>query len=129
MAIEQGSTSINPHPNPNPDPDPNPDPNTNPNPNRTLCMEKYELGEILGRGNNSVVKLARNILTGDKVAIKIFDKEPLLRGKKMWIRELTKKKVYSLFTSITLCHHFINKECSVPLHLDLDFGYVYSCME
>lgn len=42
---------------------------------------KYELGRTLGEGNFAKVKFARNIETNDNVAIKILDKEKLLKHK------------------------------------------------
>ncbi|XP_027915701.1 CBL-interacting serine/threonine-protein kinase 23-like [Vigna unguiculata] len=63
------------------------------NTNRTICMERYEVGKVLGKGKFSVVKLACNVVTGDKVAIKIFDKEQLLKGRSGRIKSLVKKKI------------------------------------
>ncbi|KAK7368492.1 hypothetical protein VNO80_10518 [Phaseolus coccineus] len=54
-------------------------------------MGRYEMGKVLGEGNCSLVRLARNLVTGDKVAIKIFDKEQLLKKKR--IKKLIKKKI------------------------------------
>ncbi|KAJ0980732.1 hypothetical protein J5N97_008987 [Dioscorea zingiberensis] len=42
---------------------------------------KYELGRTLGEGNFAKVKFARNVETGENVAIKILDKEKLFRHK------------------------------------------------
>ncbi|XVF27280.1 hypothetical protein REPUB_Repub14bG0093100 [Reevesia pubescens] len=42
---------------------------------------KYELGRTLGEGTFAKVKFARNIETGDNVAIKILDKEKILKHK------------------------------------------------
>lgn len=42
---------------------------------------RYELGRTLGEGNFAKVKFARNVETGDNVAIKILDKEKLLKHK------------------------------------------------
>lgn len=42
---------------------------------------KYELGRTLGEGTFGKVKFARNVETGDNVAIKILDKEKILRHK------------------------------------------------
>ena len=42
---------------------------------------KYELGRTLGEGNFAKVKFARNVDTGDNVAIKILDKEKILKHK------------------------------------------------
>lgn len=42
---------------------------------------KYELGRTLGEGNFAKVKFARHIETGDHVAIKILDKEKILKHK------------------------------------------------
>lgn len=42
---------------------------------------RYELGKTLGEGTFAKVKLARNIETGQEVAIKVLDKERMLRHK------------------------------------------------
>uniref|UniRef100_A0A2N9GJ31 non-specific serine/threonine protein kinase n=1 Tax=Fagus sylvatica TaxID=28930 RepID=A0A2N9GJ31_FAGSY len=42
---------------------------------------KYELGRTLGEGNFAKVKFARNVDTGENVAIKILDKEKVLKHK------------------------------------------------
>ncbi|CAF1709874.1 unnamed protein product [Brassica napus] len=44
-------------------------------------MGKYELGSTLGEGTFAKVKFARNIVNGENVAIKIIDKEKVLRNK------------------------------------------------
>lgn len=42
---------------------------------------KYELGKTLGEGTFAKVKFARHVETGESVAIKILDKEKILRHK------------------------------------------------
>lgn len=42
---------------------------------------RYELGRTLGEGTFAKVKFARNVETGDNVAVKILDKEKLLKHK------------------------------------------------
>jgi serine/threonine protein kinase len=42
---------------------------------------RYELGRTLGEGNFAKVKFARNVVTGENVAIKILDKEKVLKHK------------------------------------------------
>ncbi|CAG7899052.1 unnamed protein product [Brassica rapa] len=42
---------------------------------------KYELGRTLGEGTFAKVKFARNVVNGENVAIKIIDKEKVLRNK------------------------------------------------
>lgn len=41
----------------------------------------YELGRTLGEGSFAKVKFARHVQTGDAVAIKILDKDQVLRHK------------------------------------------------
>ncbi|KAJ3693875.1 hypothetical protein LUZ60_009355 [Juncus effusus] len=45
----------------------------------TILMNRYELGKLLGQGTFAKVYHARNITTGDNVAIKIIDKEKVIR--------------------------------------------------
>lgn len=42
-------------------------------------MEKYELGRLLGQGTFAKVYYARHLITGQSVAIKVIDKEKILR--------------------------------------------------
>lgn len=42
---------------------------------------KYELGRTIGEGTFAKVKFARNVETGEPVAIKILDKEKVLKHK------------------------------------------------
>ncbi|XP_042504567.1 CBL-interacting serine/threonine-protein kinase 9-like isoform X2 [Macadamia integrifolia] len=42
---------------------------------------KYEIGKMLGEGSFAKVKYAKNIETGDSVAIKVLDKDHVLRHK------------------------------------------------
>ena len=48
--------------------------------NRTR-VGKYELGRTLSEGNSAKVKFARNFDTSENVAIKILDKEKILKHK------------------------------------------------
>nr|QSH71642.1 CBL-interacting protein kinase [Hedychium coronarium] len=48
---------------------------------RTARVGKYELGRTLGEGTFAKVKFAKNVETGEGVAIKILDKEKILRHK------------------------------------------------
>jgi serine/threonine protein kinase len=42
---------------------------------------KYELGRTLGEGTFAKVKFAKNLETGESVAIKVLDKEKILKHK------------------------------------------------
>ncbi|KAI5407790.1 hypothetical protein KIW84_053865 [Lathyrus oleraceus] len=44
-----------------------------------VLMSKYEFGKLLGQGNFANVYLARNLRTGDNVAVKVIDKEKVLK--------------------------------------------------
>lgn len=44
-------------------------------------MGRYELGRTLGEGTFAKVKFARNVETVENVAIKILDKEKVLKHK------------------------------------------------
>lgn len=48
---------------------------------RRTRVGKYELGRTLGEGTFAKVKFARNVETEENVAIKILDKEKLLKHK------------------------------------------------
>ncbi|KAH1256392.1 CBL-interacting serine/threonine-protein kinase 15 [Glycine max] len=44
-----------------------------------VLMQRYELGRLLGQGTFAKVYHARNIITGMSVAIKITDKDKILK--------------------------------------------------
>ena len=46
-----------------------------------LRVGKYELGKTLGEGTFAKVKVAKNVETGESVAIKILDKDKILKHK------------------------------------------------
>ncbi|XP_019167156.1 PREDICTED: CBL-interacting protein kinase 2 [Ipomoea nil] len=45
----------------------------------SVLMERYELGRFLGQGTFAKVYYARNLVTGESVAIKVIDKDKVLR--------------------------------------------------
>ena len=53
------------------------------NNNDRTRVGKYELGRTLGEGNSAEVKFARNVDTSENVAIKILDKEKILKHKRI----------------------------------------------
>jgi len=44
----------------------------------TILMQKYELGRMLGQGTFAKVYRARNLRSGQNIAIKIIDKQKVL---------------------------------------------------
>ncbi|KAF8379798.1 hypothetical protein HHK36_029247 [Tetracentron sinense] len=55
---------------------------------------KYEIGKTLGEGSFAKVKYARNVETGDSVAIKVLDKDHVLRHKMVEQVIASKTKIY-----------------------------------
>ncbi|ESQ52013.1 hypothetical protein EUTSA_v10016543mg [Eutrema salsugineum] len=49
-------------------------------PQGSILMDKYELGKLLGHGSFAKVYLARNINSGENVAIKVIDKEKIVKS-------------------------------------------------
>ncbi|KAJ4981510.1 hypothetical protein NE237_032347 [Protea cynaroides] len=47
---------------------------------QALLLGRYEIGKLLGHGTFAKVYHARNVKTGESVAIKVLDKEKILRG-------------------------------------------------
>lgn len=74
---------------------------------------KYELGRVLGEGTFAKVKFARNTETGENFAIKILDKEKILRHKMI-------DQVFKLL-ACPLCHFhcffFLSLRCASSLFL------------
>ncbi|OAY24962.1 CBL-interacting serine/threonine-protein kinase 12 [Manihot esculenta] len=52
----------------------------NANSNQALLLGRYEIGKLLGHGTFAKVYLARNVKTNESVAIKVIDKEKILKG-------------------------------------------------
>ncbi|KAI4298153.1 hypothetical protein L6164_031746 [Bauhinia variegata] len=48
--------------------------------NGNLLLGRFEIGKLLGHGTFAKVYFARNIKTGEGVAIKVIDKEKILKG-------------------------------------------------
>lgn len=48
--------------------------------NKSIIMEKYEVGRLLGQGTFAKVYLAKNLKSGQTVAIKVFDKERVFKA-------------------------------------------------
>ncbi|XP_071705915.1 CBL-interacting serine/threonine-protein kinase 9-like [Rutidosis leptorrhynchoides] len=48
---------------------------------KRIRVGKYEIGKTLGEGSFAKVKFARNLVTGDHVAIKIIDRDRILKHK------------------------------------------------
>ena len=53
-------------------------------------MEKYEFGKLLGQGNFAKVYHARDVRTGESVAVKVIDKEKIL---KIGLVDQTKREI------------------------------------
>ena len=52
-------------------------------PSTRTRVGKYELGKTIGEGSFAKVKFARNVETGENVAIKILNREHVLRHRMM----------------------------------------------
>ncbi|TVU19844.1 hypothetical protein EJB05_36019, partial [Eragrostis curvula] len=48
-------------------------------PQRTILMDRYEIGRLLGQGTFAKVYYARNLATGQTVAIKMIDKDKIMK--------------------------------------------------
>ncbi|CAJ1857379.1 unnamed protein product [Sphenostylis stenocarpa] len=55
-----------------------------------VLMQKYEFGKLLGQGNFAKVYHARDLKTGDSVAVKVIDKEKIL---KIGLVDQTKREI------------------------------------
>ncbi|XP_061375132.1 CBL-interacting protein kinase 2-like isoform X6 [Gastrolobium bilobum] len=58
--------------------------------NGNVLMQKYEFGRLLGQGNFAKVYHARDLRTGDNVAVKVMDKEKIL---KVGLVDQTKREI------------------------------------
>lgn len=57
----------------------------------------YDLEETLGRGHFAVVKLARHVFTGEKVAVKVIDKGKLDEISKAHLFQEVRTKCVTIF--------------------------------
>ena len=71
------------------------------NNNDRTRVGKYELGRTLSEGNSAKVKFARNVDTSDNVAIKILDKEKILKH----------KMITQVLIVILIFHSFFFESC------------------
>lgn len=53
-------------------------------------MQKYEFGKLLGQGNFAKVYHARDLKTGESVAVKVIEKEKIL---KIGLVDQTKREI------------------------------------
>jgi serine/threonine protein kinase len=66
-----------------------------------IAVGRYEVGRTIGEGTFAKVKLARDIWTGQSVALKILDKEKVLKNK------MGEQVHFSIFTVILLLHFIL----------------------
>ena len=71
------------------------------NNNDRTRVGKYELGQTLSEGNSAKVKFARNVDTSENVAIKILDKEKILKH----------KMITQVLIVILIFHSFFFESC------------------
>ncbi|KAL6009802.1 CBL-interacting serine/threonine-protein kinase 3 [Asimina triloba] len=62
---------------------------------------KYEIGRTIGEGTFAKVKFARNTATGESVAIKILDKEKVLKHKMVEQVMGSKTKIFIVLEFVT----------------------------
>ncbi|KAF5766866.1 putative protein kinase CAMK-CAMKL-CHK1 family [Helianthus annuus] len=55
-----------------------------------VLMQKYEFGKMLGQGNFAKVYHARNLISGENIAVKVIDKEKVL---KVGLIDQTKREI------------------------------------
>ncbi|GLJ18891.1 hypothetical protein SUGI_0337560 [Cryptomeria japonica] len=80
---------------------------------------KYELGRTVGEGNFSKVKFARNVESGESVAIKIMDKDTLLKHKmvKQIKREISTMKLIK-HPNVVLLHEVMASKKRIYIVLE-----------
>ncbi|XP_058098538.1 CBL-interacting serine/threonine-protein kinase 23-like isoform X2 [Magnolia sinica] len=66
-----------------------------------LKVGRYELGRTLGEGTFAKVKFARNVELGENVAIKIIDKDKILRHEMIGQVMASKTKIYIVLEFVT----------------------------
>ncbi|KAF2600113.1 hypothetical protein F2Q68_00007634 [Brassica cretica] len=69
---------------------------------------KYEVGKTIGQGTFAKVRYAKNTETGESVALKILDKQKLLKNNKMSVQV----KLTFLMPPPPLSHYMIKREIS-----------------
>jgi len=97
-----------------------------------MVVGKYELGKTIGEGSFAKVKLARNVKSGNKVAIKILDRKHVLRHNMMeqLQREISTMKlinhpnVAKIF-EVTTLHHTLILYSFVYYVIDVIFFFYF----
>jgi serine/threonine protein kinase len=69
-----------------------------------MRVGKYELGKTLGEGTFAKVKIAKNVETGESVAIKVLDKDKILKHKMV-------QQVCLIYCEIYLPSGYIPEAC------------------
>jgi serine/threonine protein kinase len=87
---------------------------------------KYELGNTLGEGTFAKVKIAKNKETGESVAIKVIDKEKILKHKMVDQVATKNKKNKSKRLSSHNSSHSLSLLLSHKYLLSLMFGRFFS---
>ncbi|MED6261453.1 hypothetical protein ATANTOWER_005350 [Ataeniobius toweri] len=89
----------------------------------------YDLDKTLGRGHFAVVKLARHVFTGEKVAVKVIDKtklDPVARGH--LFQEVRCMKMVQ-HPNVVRLYEVIDTATKLYLILELgDGGDMYDCI-
>lgn len=86
-------------------------------------MGKYELGKTLGEGNFAKVKLAKNVDTGEFVAVKIFNRDNVLQHKmvEQIKREIATMKVIK-HPNVVKLHEVMASKTKIYIVLELVDG-------
>lgn len=71
--------------------------------NAKTRVGKYELGRTLGEGSFAKVKFAKNVETGENVAIKILDKEKVLKHKMIGQVNTHESNLFEFALQICVC--------------------------
>ncbi|KAM1760569.1 hypothetical protein ACFX12_003430 [Malus domestica] len=74
----------------------------------------YELGRTLGKGNFAKVKFARNVETGENFAIKVLEKEKVLKHKMIGDRKYAQYFKFIRHPAAIITNHIIKSTPSTP---------------
>ncbi|KAM3382355.1 hypothetical protein P3S68_007929 [Capsicum galapagoense] len=88
-----------------------------------ILMERYELGKLVGQGTFAKVHHARDVKTGINVAIKIIDKEKIIKVQMtdQIKREISVMRLVRHFNIVHLYEEDVARKCFQQLIRAIDF--------
>lgn len=89
---------------------------------RNMIAGLYDLGETIGEGHYAVVKLAKHVFTGEKVAVKVIDKMKLDAGTRTQMLQEVRLMKLVQHPNVVRLYEVIDTQTKLYLVLELGDG-------